>query len=211
MIFELVACNLLCDMELLIAFEEGDSLFGGLIDLLFVGFATGPYRISEFFEPGDDILGDFEFEVRDIFVLDVFDGGLDKSAIDALGEHGAGFENEAHLVFGEDLSGGEVLVKQKLPGEINFIVPVEHSRDFLRGQSLKLLLRNELKPAAQFEKLAVVRTLLPQLLDVPDEHRLVALRPHVVDLCLLELLHEQRLVCQLDLLVLNVHSRIARV
>jgi hypothetical protein len=191
MIFELVACNLLRDMELLVAFKEGDSLFGGLIDMLFVGFATGPYGISEFFEPCDDILGDFEFEVGDIFVLDIFDGSFDKSAINTLGEHGTGFEDEAHLLFGKDLSGGEVLVKKKLPGKINFIVPVEHSGDFLRGQSLKLLLRNELKPPAQFEKLAVFRTLLPQLLDVPDEHCLVALRPYVVDLCLLELLHEQ--------------------
>jgi hypothetical protein len=197
-------------MELLVAFEEGDSLFGGLVDMLFVGFATGPNRISEFFEPGDDIFSDFEFKLRDIFELDIFDGGLDKSAINTLGEHGTGFEDEAHLVFGEDLGGGEVLVKEKLPGKINLIVPVEHPRDFLRGQRLKLLLRNELKPPAQFEKLAVVRALLPQLLYVPGEHCLVALRPHVVDLCLLELLHEQRLVCQLDLLVLNVRWRVGR-
>ncbi len=115
MILELLACNFLRDMELLVAFEECNSLFGGMIDMLFVGFATGLNRIPEFFEPGDDILGDFELKMGDILILDIFDSGFNKSAINTLGEHGTGFENEAHLLFGEDLSCGEVLIKKKLP------------------------------------------------------------------------------------------------
>ncbi len=197
------------DLEFFGVFEEGDSLFGGLVDLVFVDFPTGSDRVSEFFEPADDVFGDFEFEVRDVLVLDVFDGSFDEASIDALGKHGAGFEDEPHLLFSQDLSSREVLVKKKLPREVNFIVLVEHSRNLFRGQRLKLLLRNELKPATQFKKHTVIRTLLPQFLDVLDKHILVAVRPHVINFRLLELLHEQRLVRQINLLVLNVRSHLA--
>ncbi len=110
-VFELWASNLLCDLEFFRILKAGDSFFCFLVDLLFVSFSGGLDWVSQFLEPSDDILCDFELQVWDVLVLNVLDSGLDEIAINTLWKHGAGLKDELHFLFGQNLSCWEVLIQ----------------------------------------------------------------------------------------------------
>jgi hypothetical protein len=63
--------------------EEGDSLLCFLIYLLFIELPTDPNRISQFLKPSNDVLSNFKFQIRNIFIPDVLNRSLYKISINA--------------------------------------------------------------------------------------------------------------------------------
>lgn len=194
-------------MKLFIFLEEGNSLLCHLIYLLLICFTTCSYRIPEFLESPDDIFSDLKFQIWNVFIFDVFDCIFYKISIHTFGKHRARFENESHLLFSQCLGGWVILIEKKLSRQVNFVVFVEHSWDFFAGQSLELFLRDKLESSAELEEFTVVGTFLSQFVDVLYEHFLIVICPGVVYFGFFELLHKQRLINEINLLVFDVDTR----
>ncbi len=147
MVFELLTSDFLCNFKLFALLKVGNSLFSGFVDLLFIGFSACSDWVSEFLEPSNNVLCNFELQVWNVLVLNVFYGSLDEITVDTFGQHRTCLENESHFLLCQMFSSWKVLIKQKLSWKVNFVVLVEHPCNLLTGKGLKLFLGDKLQPA----------------------------------------------------------------
>lgn len=198
-LLELFPCHLPDYLKLLPLLKLHNALLDLIVLGLLVQFPAFLDRPPDLVEPADDILSDLQFQLIDVLILHVFDGGPDEVLIDALAEQRTGLEDEPHLLLGQEVSGRVVLVQEELAGQVDLVVLVQPAGDFLGCEGFQFVVGDEPEPAAALEELGLVELVLEGV-DVGDEEALVLLSPAVVDPYALVLVQHQRLVQQRDLL-----------
>lgn len=87
MVLELLAGDLLGDLELLVFLELGDSLLSDLVDLLLVHLPTIPNSIPKFLKPINNILRYFQLQLRYILIPNILNRQLNKPLIHTFRQH----------------------------------------------------------------------------------------------------------------------------
>lgn len=114
MLLQFFPSHLPNDLKLLPLLKLHNAFFDLVILGLFMHLSTFLDCLSDLVEPADDIFCDFQLQLVDVFILHVFYGCTDEVFIDAFAEEWTSLQDESHLLFGQKICSGVVLIQQEL-------------------------------------------------------------------------------------------------